>query len=149
MSQKNEILDDDIISKDSRTFENASIIRRYCIGFIDVIVMFIIFGITTDIFLPVANIKMDYQNTVVITMYFVIILYYFVFEYFFKGRTVGKFIMKTKVINKIGNPPTLKQVFIRIVARYMPFEYLTILTRKDRIALHDSASGTRVIKIKK
>lgn len=148
MSQKKEILDDDFIVVDNHIFENASIIRRCCIGLVDVFVIFIIFGISIDILIPVAKINKN-EGTIETTLYSVIILYYVVFEYFFKGRTIGKFITKTKVINKEGNPPALKQVFIRIFARYLPFEYLTILTRKDRTTLHDGASVTRVIKIKK
>lgn len=147
MSEENEILDNDFISNNNEIYENASIIRRYCNGFIDSFVIIFMFGFFTSIFFPVATINDDYQSKMIFTMYFCIVLYYFIFEYLFKGRTIGKFITKTKVINKQGNPPTLLQVIKRILTRYMPLEYFTILTRKDRTTLHDGASGTRVIKI--
>lgn len=149
MKQENEILDNVFISNNNETYENASIIRRYCNGFIDSIVIIFIFSFFSAYFFPVATINDDYQSKMIFTMYFCIVLYYFIFEYFFKGRTIGKLITKTKVINKQGNPPTLLQVRKRVLIRYMPLEFFTILTRKDRTTLHDGASGTRVIKIKK
>jgi uncharacterized RDD family membrane protein YckC len=148
MNQENEILDSNLIKNNvSLIYENASVIRRYCNGIIDAFIIFLFYFITIAcivIILP----SLTYEAGAGI-FFIDIVLYYFIFEYLYKGRTIGKIVTKTKVIDKEGNSPTSKQVLIRIFARFMPFEYFTILTREDNTALHDGASGTRVIKILK
>jgi uncharacterized RDD family membrane protein YckC len=146
MIPENEILDDDLIVNENITIhENASIIGRFLNGFIDSVFIYIII-VPFYIFI-LKNYSKNEQTDIIFLAFCSNLLYYLLFEYFLKGKTIGKFITKTKVINKNGGSPSIKQVLIRILVRYMPFEFLTILTRKDKTALHDGASGTRVIKI--
>ena len=58
------------------------------------------------------NRALDYLFTSV--LYFI---YIFSFEYFTKGRSIGKYITKTKVVSIDGTTPTQKDFFIRNISR--------------------------------
>lgn len=74
----------------------------------------------------------------------VIFVFYFFQEYFF-GKTVGKFITKTHVVNKTGNKPSLISLVVRTISRLIPFDAITYLSKEKR-GLHDIISTTYVIK---
>lgn len=71
-------------------------------------------------------------------------IYYIVLEFSFDGRTVGKYVMGTKVVSIDGEKPSLKQVLIRTLSRIVPFDGLSFLGNNG---WHDSWSETRVVKI--
>ena len=60
------------------------------------------------------------------------------------GRTIAKYITKTKVVNEKGEIPDFKSILIRTLCRYIPFEPFTFLG-SDSSGLHDRVSNTRVI----
>lgn len=70
--------------------------------------------------------------------------YYILMEYFL-GRTVGKFIFKTRVVNKDGKRISLKEAVIRFVSRLIPFEFASLALGVDARAWHDILSKTYVI----
>lgn len=70
------------------------------------------------------------------------VIYHFVFEYFF-GKTLGKFLTKTKVITKEGHRPSLQVLLIRGFARLIPLNPLSFLFSKR--GWHDTISNTYVI----
>ena len=72
--------------------------------------------------------------------------YYILTEHFF-GKTLGKILTGTRVVNKLGNRPTFGQIVGRTLARSIPFEYFSYLATPE--GLHDQISGTRVVKNKK
>jgi uncharacterized RDD family membrane protein YckC len=71
-------------------------------------------------------------------------LYYIPFEAT-TGRTIGKLITGTKVVNDKGQPPTLMEVVKRTLARFIPFEAFSFLV-KDAYGWHDKLSDTYVVK---
>lgn len=74
-------------------------------------------------------------------------LYYFLFEWGTKGRSLGKWITATKVIKENGDENlTTKDYFLRSLARIIPFEPFSFLFFRN--GWHDSISGTRVVNIK-
>lgn len=73
-------------------------------------------------------------------------LYYFFFE-FYSGRTFGKLMNKTKVIDNEGNRPKFKQVLLRTLIRFIPFQFLMIFLPYNR-TLHDYVGKTWVVRIK-
>lgn len=75
----------------------------------------------------------------------IFLIYYFVIEYFTKGRTIGKYITGTKTISIDGKTPTTEQILLRTLSRAVPFDALSFLGENG---WHDSWSDTRVIKIK-
>jgi len=75
--------------------------------------------------------------------YTVITIYYVIFEYS-TGRSVAKFITKTKVVNMQGEQPGFKTIFIRTLCRFIPFEAFSFLG-ESKTGWHDTLSKTRVI----
>lgn len=74
---------------------------------------------------------------------FVMLGYYFLFESF-TGRTIGKYITKTSVVDKEGGKPVVKIVFVRTICRLIPFELLSYLG-EGKLGWHDTLSGTTTI----
>ncbi len=71
------------------------------------------------------------------------IIYYSLFEAF-TGKTIGKLITGSKVVNVDGSPISVGQAFGRTFSRIIPFEAFSFLGQKG-IGWHDSLSDTRVI----
>jgi len=74
-----------------------------------------------------------------------IIIYYTSLEAF-TGRSIAKYITKTKVVTKLGEKPSIKMIFIRSLCRLIPFEAFSCLFN-DGSGWHDSISDTKVISI--
>ncbi len=72
------------------------------------------------------------------------LFYYLIFESLF-GRTPGKFLTGTKVIDYNGNKPNFKRILIRSLCRLIPIDALSFLFSED--GWHDSISKTSVINI--
>jgi len=79
------------------------------------------------------------MNLVSIVLFF---LYYFIWEAL-TGRTLGKLISGTIVVNENGEKPTASEIFIRTICRFIPFEYFSFLGERG---WHDSISKTYVVK---
>ena len=76
--------------------------------------------------------------------YSILILYYFSFEVS-TGRTLGKLITRTRVVDEEGNKPSWSKILGRTLTRIVPFEAFTFLG-KDGRGLHDRWPKTYVIK---
>ncbi len=77
----------------------------------------------------------------------VYISYYFIQEVLF-GKTVGKFITGTRVVNSTGGRTTKTSILLRSACRLIPFEFLSyVVTGNEPVGLHDWLSGTRVIRV--
>ena len=74
----------------------------------------------------------------------VVFFTYFIQEFIF-GKTIGKFMTKTHVVNSSGNKPTVGQLILRNFTRIIPFEAFTFVLKGSR-GFHDSISNTYVIK---
>ncbi len=60
------------------------------------------------------------------------------------GRTLGKLILGTRVVNLEGREPSFRQIVVRTLSRLVPFEAFSYLS--DRGGWHDRWSKTRVIR---
>nr|WP_321229925.1 RDD family protein [uncultured Psychroserpens sp.] len=68
-------------------------------------------------------------------------IYYFIFELLY-SRTPGKFQTQTKVVDKNGNKPSVFQLFIRSLSRFLSvFSGIS----DDERAVHDQISNTFVV----
>jgi len=76
--------------------------------------------------------------------YSVMTVYYFSLE-FSTGRTLGKLITRTKVVDEEGNKPSWRKILGRTFTRIVPFEPFSFLG-KDGRGLHDRWPNTYVIK---
>jgi uncharacterized RDD family membrane protein YckC len=65
--------------------------------------------------------------------------YYTLFEYFAKGRTLGKMATGTVVVREDGSAPTFKDAFLRTLCRFIPFEPFSALGSRP---WHDSLTHT-------
>ena len=74
----------------------------------------------------------------------VLIPYYFFMEAAV-GRTIGKLVTGTKVVNEDGAKATTGQIFGRTLARIIPFEAFSFLGEQGR-GWHDSIPKTYVVK---
>jgi len=74
------------------------------------------------------------------------IIYYLVMESLL-GRTVAKYITRTKVINRLGEKPKLSQIIIRTLVRLFFLEVVSFF-KKRPIGWHDSISGTKVVEVR-
>jgi uncharacterized RDD family membrane protein YckC len=70
--------------------------------------------------------------------------YYIIFEYFW-GKTPGKFITKTRVVNEAGRPPSFMNIVGRTLCRFIPFEPFSFLGGNGSTGWHDSISKTYVV----
>ena len=77
---------------------------------------------------------------------FVFFSYYFLLE-FFLGKTVGKMLTKTFVVDRNGNKPKLLNIVVRSLVRLIPIEGISFLF--GTLGFHDLISGTRVVKNEK
>lgn len=68
-----------------------------------------------------------------------------------KGQTLGKMAMKIKVVTPEGGPITPGQAWIRVLVWFLLhgclIDYLPALFNKEKMAIHDMAARTRVVKI--
>jgi uncharacterized RDD family membrane protein YckC len=76
-----------------------------------------------------------------------IMLVYYAPQEAYSGRTLGKRIMKTQVVNADGQPITGKQAVLRTLGRFIPFEALTFLGGGEEgpCGLHDNIARTIVV----
>lgn len=109
---------------------------------IDNLCFTIIIIIQTIILDNVLHISPEDDSTLFgIYYFFLYFIYHFIFEYFF-SKTPGKFITKTIVVNKYGEKPNFKTLFIRNICRIIPIDAFSFLFGSG---LHDIISRTNVI----
>lgn len=72
--------------------------------------------------------------------------YYFLFE-MTTGRTIGKMVTGTMVVDEEGNPASAAQIAARTICRFIPFEAFSFLfTGRQPRGWHDSIPKTYVVK---
>lgn len=141
----------------SGTYLNtASKEKRFANYLIDRIVLLIFgfgFGMVLGIILALISpesLSIFEQDNFFLEYLFAFILgtiYYSVFEGL-TGRSLGKLITKTKVVNEDGERADFSSIFLRSMCRYIPFNAFSFLG-DDAIGWHDTMSKTRVIEIEK
>ncbi len=121
---------------------------NYLIDYIAIYFFSMIFGVVVVLLSGEAGL----QRLAAITLYEEIVLgfiiyssYYLLFE-FYTGKTIGKFITRTQVVNEQGGKPTFNQILGRSLCRLIPFEPLSFFGALGR-GWHDRFSKTYVIEI--
>lgn len=79
-----------------------------------------------------------------------IFLYFFLTEWLAGGKSLGKYVCKTVVVDRNGNKPSVGRLALRSLCRLIPFDNLSYLFffwsgRKLWGAWHDQISGTYVV----
>ena len=75
--------------------------------------------------------------------FIIIFLYYSVFEYYSKGKTVGKYITKSRALSEDGSIMNFSECALRSVCRFIPFDRLSFLGPNR--GWHDKFSKTMVV----
>lgn len=123
--------------------------QRFMTFFLDVIfyylaafaVLFVI-----DRFLPGDRVLYRQDYVFGIILFF---LYYILQEAIY-GRTLGKVITGTKVVNENGSPISFGQALVRTLCRLIPFEPFSFFGGKGHpVGWHDRIAKTRVIDLGK
>jgi len=135
----------------------ASIGERILAWLIDFVILIIYMMIALYVLLRIFG-GFDYIEEVQIFYYLAIIpflLYHVVCEVFFNGQSVGKRILKTKVVMLDGSRPAVSAYILRWFLRLldMPFygvvAIISFLFSDKGQRIGDRAAGTTVIKMKK
>lgn len=123
----------------------ANYILDIAFTYIYIFVIAIFIGIAVALIAPDSISIFEEDNTLVAYIIAIIgvMTYYTIFEYA-TGRTIAKYITKTKVVDETGAKPDLKTILIRSVSRLIPFDSFSFLF-SDGSGWHDRISKTRVI----
>ncbi len=134
------------LDETGHVYEDASNTLRfinYVIDFLGImvfgVVMFFILG-----FFGMAEIIANTNENLLGIM--LMICYYCLLEGSM-GRTLGKLITGTKVINEDGGQPGIGKIFGRTFCRFIPFEAFSYFGDAPG-GWHDRMTGTRVVKVK-
>lgn len=103
-------------------------------------VMLFIFGYA----LHLLNFKVS-RDVLKLMAFVMLLLYYIILEYF-TGKTVGKYITKTKAVTLDGSELSITQSLVRTICRFIPFDQLSFLFCTT--GWHDKLSKTIVISLK-
>jgi uncharacterized RDD family membrane protein YckC len=99
----------------------------------------VVVGIVYPPFLESSSVVGDYAFG------FVVITSYYAFSEAVFGRTLGKLVTGTWVVNDAGGKPTFAQILGRSAARSIPFEPFSFFGTEPG-GWHDRLSGTRVVR---
>lgn len=114
------------------------------IDYIGFFLLSIIVGIAVGVFFGDAGI--EYLESVPdFALGLSIVLGYYIALESLSGRTLGKLITGTKVVNEQGDKPSLLQILGRSFSRLIPFEAFSFFGSEGR-GWHDSFSKTYVVK---
>jgi len=131
--------------KNPNNFYVASKSKRFTNFVIDVILLYpfaMFIGFFIGIFDPYFFDYMS-ETDMNLTGYLIFVIYYSFFEITF-GKTIGKMITGTKIIDVSGLKPTTGAIIGRSFCRIIPFEAFSFLGSSG-IGWHDSFSGTLVV----
>ena len=120
-------------------YQNASQLKRFLNFLIDyVLVVRFIIPFSVGAMFPYED-----ESTWYVIVLICIILYFFLLETF-TGRTLGKLITGTRVLNLSDEKPSAGRIFIRTLCRFIPFDALSYLSSRP-VGWHDSISKTYVV----
>lgn len=93
--------------------------------------------------------NVDLASIYVVMIPFIIALYFVMF-WSLTGRTIGKWFMGLRVVNKHGKPPTIGRSIVRAIGYGLSalafwMGYVWVLIDKERKAWHDHMAATWVV----
>ena len=147
MQDQGSLLDDE--PKENGTYNpddyRASASQRFINYFIDTVVIIMLY-----IFLTVVVGFMDAATDGSLSDPFVLFAFMSLFYVYYAGmeatfgKTIGKMVTGTSVVDLNGNRPTAVHVLGRTLCRAIPFDNFSFLF-SDGLGWHDKVSGTRVV----
>lgn len=110
----------------------------------------LVIGVAIGLVIMLAGIQVDFESDemkIYDSLFSWLVLqplFYFIFEFSMQASP-AKALLKRVVVDEYGNKPSMKQFFIRSIARSVPFEVFSCLGPRG---WHDTWSGTFVIRKK-
>lgn len=144
MSDSDYILDEDLLASNNKRFLNY-ILDHIFFMFVLVVIGFIL-GILIALFNSIAislwiQSLGDWGWNLILLL--ISLTYYILFESL-SGRTLGKLITGTIVVNENGKTPDFGTIFKRSLCRLIPFNAVSFLFNPS-LGWHDSISDTYVV----
>lgn len=134
------LLDDIQVQKsDSKTYTEAPKGKRLANYLIDRFILMLSLG-TIMVFIPILTVGNTLQNYLLGAIF--TIVYYSALETSLSGKSLGKYLTKTRAINADGSKMDSNTVLKRSLCRIIPFEAFSFLGDEG---WHDSLSKTIVI----
>ncbi len=135
----------------------AGPISRMLAFTVDMLVTMTIAKVAQQLLAPLGFLGKDFSDAIIILAYFVISLgYLMASEWMWRGQTVGKRLLRLRVVDAAGMRLEPSQVIVRNLMRFidgLPVLYLlggiTCLLSRHRQRLGDLAAGTAVIRAPK
>lgn len=152
MENNDQILDQPFQEEENEELILASRGKRFANFIIDRIAFYIIFFalsmlvamiIGPDILNSMANIN-RFQDYLLTALF--MFVYYLLSKSLMRGRTIGKLITKTRVVDEYGRVPDFSVTLKRTACRFVPFDAFSFLGDNG---WHDDWSGTKVIEVSK
>jgi len=146
---KNYELDETDIDKVLKPAKHGKRLANYIIDLFFYLIFSIIFGFFLGIFAALfapSLLGLFAEDNLLVNYllnFFAGVIYYTGLETT-TGRSIAKYITRTKVVNERGEKPDFKTIFIRSLCRHIPFNALSFLG-SDCYGWHDSISKTRVV----
>lgn len=91
------------------------------------------------------NYPQDIRVISILFTFSILFFYFFLFELIWR-KTLGKAILKLKVVTELNSNYWFGKIFIRTLSRFIPLEPLSFLLYKNEFFLHDKLSKTKVVK---
>ncbi|MFB6342891.1 RDD family protein [Saccharicrinis sp. FJH62] len=128
-------------------FANYMLDTLFIYGFSMILGIFL--GIIFGLFSPYADLQSETGfNLLFYLLGIIAVVMYYTFLEATTGRTLGKFITKTKVVNYKGETPSFGVILKRTLCRLIPFEAFSFLG-SDETGWHDTLSKTLVVDVKR
>ncbi len=152
-----DIIDQELFEKEIKQYYEADKGKRIANYIIDYIVYFclamgsaiVIAGLIYSLGGEEALISID-DESLTFRFYdylftaFIMLLYYTTIEYFTKGKSLGKYITKTRAVQRSGDNLTFSIALKRSACRLIPFNAFSFLGEVSN-GWHDSIPNTKVI----
>ena len=141
MSNSTYILDEKLLASNGSRFIN------YILDIVATFVLIFVFGIVMALLANLFGLNglmywlgnmSDFEGQI---LFFAISIFYYTFTEALFGRTLGKFITGTIVVDENGERPSFGTIFKRTLCRLIPFDALSFLGNRG---WHDSISDTYV-----
>lgn len=144
----NSILDEDYL-RGEKLYATASKSKRFINYLIDLAFFFILIIVLVFVFeyLGVGFFADESMNPIVdrVISSIIMAIYYIILESSLNGKTIGKYVTKTRAVTIDGKPLTLRNVVARSFSRIVPFEAFSFLGDDPSKGWHDKWSDTKVI----
>ena len=132
--------------------QNVASIGDRMLGYLIDSAIILLYGIAAILLLTTLNMDMGDTWAIYLLVSLPAFLYYVLLETFLDGKTVGKVLMKTRVVKLDGSKPSFSNYFVRWILRIVDVALtsggvaaFTILIKGNGQRLGDIAAGTTVI----